>query len=423
MNIICKYDELVGSEKLTAHPKNRNKHPKEQIDRLAEIIKYQGVRAPIIISKRSNFIVKGHGTLQALKKLKIKQVPVVYQEFEDEDQEYAFVQSDNAIANWAELDLSAINLDLADLGPDFNIDLLGIKDFVLEPHDKYKEEIQDDVPEIDETRTISKLGDIYELGEHRIMCGDSTDKATVEKLMNGEKADLYLTDCPYGVSMEAREKSSSSSSWVNKDRHHSKISNDDRPLDEMKVFWNKVATAAIASCSDEASYYWFACQGGDQMMMMMMSLGEAGWAVKHELIWLKDQMVFGRADYHYKHEPIIYGWKRKGKHNWFGDRKETSVIECQRPKKSDLHPTMKPIELLERLLQNSSKHGHKVLDTFGGSGSTLIACEKTKRKCFMMELDPHYIDVIVTRWCKYTGKTEIKRNGEPMTWSINGKTD
>lgn len=138
--------------------------------------------------------------------------------------------------------------------------------------------------------------------------------------------------------------------------------------------------------------------------MMMMMLGDAEWQVKHELIWVKDQMCFGRADYHYKHEPIIYGWKRKCSHEWYGDRKQVSTFDCPRPKKSDLHPTMKPIELLERLLNNSSKNGQAVLDTFGGSGSTLIACEKTNRKCFMMELDPHYCDVIVERWERYTGK-------------------
>ena len=164
----------------------------------------------------------------------------------------------------------------------------------------------------------------------------------------------------------------------------------------------------------DAAYYWFACQGGDQMMMMMMMmfLGDAGWLVRHELIWVKPSMVFGRSDYHYRHEPIIYGWKRKGKHNWYADRKQTSVLEFARPHKSDLHPTTKPVAILEYLLGNSTVTTDSVLDTFGGSGSTLIACEKTNRKCFMMEIDPHYCDVIIERWEKFTGKkAKLINNG------------
>lgn len=262
---------------------------------------------------------------------------------------------------------------------------------------------EDQVPEVGES--ITKLGDIWQLGNHRLMCGDSTDVGMVEKLMDGRKADLWLTDPPYGVSMQAREESSSS--WVNKDRHHSAISNDDLSLEEMQVFWTKCATSAASVSSDTSCYYWFACQGGDQMMMMM-SLGDGGWQVKHELIWVKDQMVFGRADYHYKHEPILYGWKRGGTHEWYGDRKQVSVIECKRPRKSDLHPTMKPIELLEPLLQNSTKSGQNVLDLFGGSGSTLIACQKTNRKCYSMEIDPYYVTVIIRRWEEFTGQKAVK---------------
>lgn len=403
----CKYDELVDPKTLKDHPKNRNKHGSDQIERLAKLYQHHGIRHPIIVSKQTGFIVAGHGRKLAGIRANVE-MPVVYQDFESVEQEYAFIQSDNAVALWADLDLKGIGEDIIDFGPDFDIELLGIKDFVLDPSDKYQDKDADEVPEQVEPK--AKLGDIYKLGEHRLMCGDSTSLEAVAKLMNGGKADLYLTDCPYGVSMEAREKESGSGAWQNKDRVSSKITNDDRPLDEMKVFWRDVATAAIENCSDEASYYWFACQGGDQMMMMM-SLGDAGWAVKHELIWVKDQMCFGRADYHYKHEPIIYGWKRKGKHIWYGDRKQVSTIECPRPKKSDLHPTMKPIELLEKLLHNSSQQNSKVLDTFGGSGSTLIACEKTNRKCFMMELDPHYVDVIISRWEKFTGKKAELLNG------------
>lgn len=407
IEIRCSHDAMVKLSELKPHPKNRNKHPNEQIERLAQILKYQGIRSPIKISNRSGYMTAGHGRLEAFRHLKLKEAPVNYQDYDSDEQEYADLQSDNAIALWADLDLSGINTDIGDLGPDFDIDLLGIKDFTLEPADKFQGCDEDEVPEQVEPKT--KLGDIYQLGEHRLMCGDNNQIDQVISLMNDHKADLWLTDPPYGVGMQAREESSSSS-WVNKNRKNSQITNDDKSIDQMKVFWTDYAASAFAACSDKAAYYWFACQGGDQMMMMM-ALGDGGWQVKHELMWLKNQMVFGRADYHYKHEPILYGWKRGGTHEWHGDRTQTSVIECNRPRSSVLHPTMKPIELLEPLINNSTKLGQSILDMCGGSGSTLIACEKTNRKCFMMEIDPHYCDVIVARWEKYTGKTAELMNG------------
>lgn len=397
--MIIRADEIVmiPISEIKLNPKNRNKHPKDQIDRLVSIIQETGFRRPVTISNRSGHLSCGEGRYLAAKKLKLKEIPAMYQDYDSDEQEYADGIADNAIDKWAKLDLSSIHTDIQELGP-FNMDFLGLKDFKFEP-DIIPQADEDEIPEQVEPK--SKLGDLYILGNHRLLCGDSTNIQHVERLMNSEKADLWLTDPPYGVSMEVREQSSSS--WVNKDRVSSKITNDDKPIDEMKIFWTDCAASALVATSDKASYLWFACQGGDQMMMMM-SLGDAGWQVKHELIWVKDQMCFGRADYHYKHEPILYGWKRGGTHNFYGDRTQTSVFDHPRPKKSDLHPTMKPVELLERLLSNHSKMQDKILDLFGGSGSTLITCEKTNRKCFMMEIDPHYCDVIVARWEKYTGK-------------------
>ena len=394
--IHCKYDELVDVKKLKPYPKNRNKHSPEQITRLAKILKYQGIRAPIVVSKRSGYIVKGHGTLSAIKECGWDKAPVVTQDFEDEDQEYLFVQSDNSIAAWAELDLAGINVDLGELGP-FDIDLLGIKDFEVEPLDKYGDKDADDVPET--RKTDIKIGDLFSLGDHRLLCGDSTDKAQVERLMNSEKADLWLTDPPYGVSYKSNGRPGK----------HREIENDSMPLNEMKDFWQVAATNAINNCSDEAAYYWFACQGGDQMMMMMMmAISDSGWKVRHELIWNKDSMVMGRCDYHYKHEPILYGWKLKGKHHWHSDRCQVSVLDFPRPKKSEEHPTMKPVDLVQYLIGNNTTSGQSVLDTFCGSGTTLIACEKTNRKCYGMEIDPQYCQVIIDRWEKFSGKKAEK---------------
>lgn len=400
--IRCQYSELVDIHKLVPNPKNPNKHHEDQIERLAKIIDYQGMRSPIVVSKRSGFITKGHGRLEALKKIGWDKVPVDYQDYDNEAQEYADMVADNAIAEWAAQDLSMINAEMLELGPDFDVDLMGIKDFAIEPIEKYDEEKEDDVPEMPVIPVTTK-GDVWLLGNHRVMCGDSTMIDDVEKLMNGEKADLWVTDPPYGVSYQSN----------GAEDKHRKIANDSMPLDEMKDFWQSVASNAITVCSDESPYYWFACQGGDQMMMMMMSLGDAGWRVRHELIWVKDSMVKGRCDYHYKHEPIFYGWKKKGKHNWYSDRKQTSVLEFSRPKKSDLHPTMKPVELIEYLISNSSNRGQCVLETHCGSGSTLIACEKTGRKCYGMELDEKYCDVIIKRWQDFTGKEAIlESNGK-----------
>lgn len=390
--------EWVDIDKIVPNPKNRNQHPDKQITRLAKLIEHHGWRHPLIVSKNSGKLVVGHGRLLAAKELGVLKVPVHYQEFADETEEFTFGVSDNGVASWAELDLEGINTDIIDYGP-FDIDLLGINGFTIDAKYDHKED-EDDVPEIKTSKI--KEGDLFSLGSHRLLCGDSQNKEHLERLMSGEKASLWLTDPPYGVGMQAREESSSSA-WVNKDRVNSQITNDEKSLEEMTVFWKLAAEAAHSATSDTASYYWFACQGGGQMMMMMM-LGEAEWQVKHELIWVKDQMCFGRADYHYKHEPIIYGWKRNQSHEWCGDRKQVSTFEIPRPKKSDLHPTMKPVELLESLLTNSSKEGWIVLDTFLGSGSTLIACEKTNRHCYGVEIDPLYCQTIISRWEEFTGK-------------------
>lgn len=404
--IHCKYDELVNPKSLKDHPKNRNKHGQDQIERLAELYKYHGIRHPIIVSKQTCLIVAGHGRKLAALRAGIKQVPVVYQEFESSEAEYAFIQSDNAIAEWSELDLSAINTDLADLGPDFDIDMLGIKDFKLDLNEENEGLCDpDEVPE--EVPTKAKLGDLFVLGNHRLLCGDSTDLATVERLMNGEKADLWCTDAPYGVSYA--DKNEFLNSLGNGIRLTKRIENDHMKLDDSAEFWFQVASAALTVCSDKSPYYWFACQGGDQMMMMQ-ALGRAGWKVRHELIWVKNNHVLGRCDYQYKHEPILYGWKQDGSHNFYGGF-QTSVLEFKKPQANKLHPTMKPVELIELLITNSSKPGDKVLETFGGSGTAVVACEKIGRKCRAIEIDPHYIDVIIARWQKFTGKKAVREDG------------
>lgn len=398
IKIRCAHDKLVPIAELKPHPKNRNKHPENQIARLAEILSYQGFRYPIKVSKLSGFITSGHGRLLAATKLGMSEVPVNFQEYESEAQEYADLVADNAIALWAEIDLAGITDDIKDLG-DLNLDLLGLEDFsVSETTEGQCDE--DEVPEVVEPKT--KLGDLYVLGEHRLLCGDSTSLAEVERLMNDEKADLWIADPPFGVSY--MEKNAAVNGGVVKNQTGKEIKSDTKSVAELSPFWRDAASAAWAVTTDKASNYWCACQGSDKMMMMMMMMSEAGWNIRHELIWVKSSFVFGRSDYHYRHEPIIYGWKKDGTHEWFGDRKQDSVLEIKRPHKSDLHPTTKPVELFERFILNSSKPGQRILESFAGSGTTLIASEKTGRKSYNMELDPHYCDVIVARWEKFTGK-------------------
>lgn len=401
-NIHCKYDELLELKKFNLHPKNRNKHAQDQIDRLCKLYEYHGIRHPIIVSSLSGYIVAGHGRLAAAKQLKMESFPVVYQDFDSEEHEYAFLQADNAIALWAELDIEGIKTDLEQF-PELDHANLGIKDFEVKVETVPKAD-EDEVPEKVEPK--AKLGDIYKLGNHRLMCGDSTSIDAVEKLMNGEKADMVFTDPPYGVSYTKKTKE------VFNSKEYTEIKNDDKSGENLKDFFRDLFSSLFTALHDKSSYYICSPQGGDSEMMMMMMMRECGIKCRHQIIWVKDAPVFsmGRLDYDYKHEPILYGWVKTHDFKRNGSQ-DKSVWEFKRTE-NKLHPTMKPVELVENAILNSSDVGQNVIDICGGSGSTLIACEKTNRKCFMMELDPHYIDVIIARWEQYTGKKAELLNGQ-----------
>lgn len=263
--------------------------------------------------------------------------------------------------------------------------------------DDFNEE-QDDIP----VRT--KKGDIWLLGEHRLMCGDSTDADCVAKLMNGEKADMVFTDPPYGVSYT--EKNEYLNSFGKPMSCPKAIENDSKTPEEMYDFWRKAFELIYEHTNKKMAYYITAPQGGDLLLLLLLqAVRDAGFALKHQLIWNKNNHVLGRCDYNYKHEPIIYGWKIKGTHSFEGNGKfKTSVWDIPKPQRNDLHPTMKPIELISECLKDNSRKGDLVIDLFGGSGSTLIACEQLNRKCNMMEYTPNYCDVIIARWEKLTGK-------------------
>jgi len=406
MQIHCQYSQLVPVKELKAHPKNRNEHPKDQLERLAKILEYQGWRYPIKVSKLSGFITSGHGRLAAAKLLKLKEVPVSFQDYTDEAQEYADLQADNAIASWSELDLSAINADIGDLGPDFDIDLLGIKDFVIEPADKLDPQCdEDDVPDALPDPKVVR-GEVYILGKHRLMCGDSTAITDVDRLMDGEKPLLMVTDPPYGVKLDQSWRDTALGDKALGKGNANLVSNDDR------ADWYDV----WAICNAQIAYIWHASAFTD---VVMDSLRRAGFDVKQQIIWNKSVMVMGRQAYHWKHEPCWYAVRKGCDQNWVGDRKQVTVWDAAPPThimsgskedKTD-HPTQKPILVYEIPIENHTRRGDLLYEPFSGSGSAFVAAEKLSRRVFGMELDPKYCGIILDRWQKYTGKKAHREDG------------
>lgn len=406
MKIHCTYNELFPISSLKPSPKNRNKHPQEQIERLAKILEYQGWRYPIKVSNQSGFITSGHGRLLAAKSLGQTEVPVNFQDYESEEQEYADIQADNAIASWAELDLAGINTDLEQLGPDFDLDMLGIKDFVLEPADKYGDQDADSIPGVQSA--VVSPGELYHLGNHRLLCGDSTYAASVSKLMNGEKADMVFTDPPYGISYQ-KDMSQLEATARNRRKDGKIVSNDELTGEKLLIFlFNSIQAWPLKP----GGVFYVCSPSGCTELYFRKALGEL---LRECIVWNKDQFVFGRQDYHWKHESILYGWAEGAGHYFVDDRTQNTVWDCPRPKKSEEHPTMKPVELVERAIRNSSRSGENLFDGFAGAGTAFIACEKTNRKCYGMEIDPIYCGVILDRWAKFTGKDPVREDGKP--WS------
>ena len=304
---------------------------------------------------------------------------------------------------WDEAELTSVaaqeGIDLPDWG-------LDPKDLGIE-EDKKEAQEDDFDEEKDQVDAICQKGDIWLLGEHRLMCGDSTDAEDVARLMDGDLAQLVITDPPYNVAIGSKNKFLTEHGFgggIQED-----IENDKGMTDEEigEKIWAPAFKNLCDFATDDCAIYVSMPQGGTHMMMMMMMMSRY-WQVKHELIWLKNAPTFsmGRLNYDYKHEPIVYGWKKK--HNWYAKEPKQSILCFDKPKKCDLHPTMKPIALWAELICNSSQEGMIVSDFFGGSGTTIIACEQLKRKARIMELDPHYCDVIIARWEKLTGQKAIK---------------
>lgn len=362
------------------------------------IIKY-GFSFPFYIWKsgKTNYILDGHGRFETLCRMQkdgylIPPLPVFYIKAKDKaEAKQKLLRLNSTYGKMTKESVLEFAEDL-----EINFDEISLPDTTIDFSDQSEEtpetEGDDEVPEVEE-KAVSKRGEMYELGNSLLMCGDSTNAEDVARLMGGEKADMVVTDPPYNVDYQGKTKSKM------------KIENDKMCDDNFRLFLVDAFTTMKDAMKDGASFYiWYASV---QVYNFQGACDDVGLQVRQELCWNKNSLVLSRQDYQWKHEPCLYGWKDGASHNWYGDRKQTTVIDCKRPTASRLHPTMKPVELFEYLIKNSSKEGDVVLDLFGGSGTTLIASEKTNRKGRLMELDPHYCDVIrkrYTQWCKENGR-------------------
>jgi DNA modification methylase len=387
---------LVDPSKLKEHSKNRNKHGQDQIERLSELFKYHGIRHPIICdADNKKTIIAGRGRQLAAIRKGIKEYPVVYQKFDSEEQKYAFIQADNSIALWAELDLHSINVDLADLGPDFNIDMLGIKNFTLDMAEKEGLTDEDEVPEHVEPKT--KLGDIYQLGDHRLMCGDSTSIDAVDKLMCGEKADMVFTSPPYNFGKAGFEK---------RGKYEAAHDSDENEwLDLMRGFmatWQTVSEYQFVNLQILAGnkvkihewLYIYKDRFVDQLALVKSSLP----AMEKNILNAEFECLY-----------IFRSIENPKKHIHLGKEFRGNISNVFQMKRSKgefagVHRAAFDVSFPEYFIDTLTSYDKSIADPFGGTGTTLIACEKTNRKCFMMELDPHYCDVVVKRWENFTGK-------------------
>ena len=351
------------------------------VDAVASSIKNFGFKVPIIVDSEDE-IVAGHTRLKAAKKLGLEEVPCIIADDLTPEQIKAFRLADNKVAEFSEWDMDLLMVELDDI--DIDMAEFGFDNV------EFIEEVEEDDFEIEvPEEPKAKLGDIYQLGRHRLMCGDSTGE-DVNRLMDGVEADMYLTDPPYNVS------------YVGKTADALTINNDEMDDSKFREFLYKAFKSADSVMKEGASFYIF--HADSEGYNFRGACFDNEWVIRQCLIWVKNSIVMGRQDYHWKHEPILYGWKKGSAHKWYSDRKQSTVLEFDRPTRNAEHPTMKPISIISYLIGNNTRSGDIVLDNFGGSGSTLIACEQLNRICYMMELDPKYVDVIINRWEEYTGK-------------------
>lgn len=397
---------LVSIDKLIPYVNNARTHSPEQINKLRASLREFGFINPVIIDKAFN-IIAGHGRVLAARAEGIQEIPCVLVDYLTEAQKKAYILADNRMAMDAGWDEELLKVELESLeGEAFDLSLTGFDEKELADLFKEDSEIQDD--DYDLTAALEKAsfvekGDRWIVGRHVLYCDDATNEEDVNKLMEDKKANLILTDPPYGVSF-------CSSAGL-------KIQNDSLKNEDFYNFLLKAFKNMVTHVEAGASAYIF--HADTEGLNFRTAFVDAGFHLAGCCIWKKDSLVLGRSDYQWQHEPVLYGFLKNGKHNWYSDRKQTTIWEFAKPKRSENHPTSKPLDLLSYPIKNSSQENAIVIDTFGGSGSTLMACELTNRICYTMELDEKYASVILRRYVENGGNPEgvyCIRNGEKVMY-------
>lgn len=404
---------LADVEELIPYARNARTHSSAQITQIAASIKEFGFLAPIVIAE-DNTILCGHGRFYAAQKLGLKKIPCVKESHLTEAQKRAYIIADNKLSINAGWDDELLAVELSDLqgeGVDLSITGFDEKELADLFDDKSKSDVEDDGYDLSaalEKAAFVQRGDIWTVGRHRLMCGDATSADDVAALMGGKRANLLLTDPPYGVSFK-------SSSGLT-------IQNDSIKDEDFYSFLKSAFSAAVDCLEKGAAAYIF--HADTEGLNFRRAFVDAGFHLAGCCIWVKDSLVLGRSDYQWQHEPVLYGFLQNGKHSWYSDRKQTTIWNFAKPKKNANHPTSKPLDLLSYPIQNSSQENAIVLDTFGGSGSTLMACELTNRICYTMELDEKYASVILRRYVDDTGRSDdvfVERAGERIPYASLAK--
>lgn len=402
--------QLVPLLKLVPYVNNARTHSPEQITKLRSSLREFGFINPVIIDSDYG-IIAGHGRVLAAKEEGIEEVPCVLVDYLTEAQKKAYILADNRFAQDAGWDEELLRIEIESLkGVDFDVALTGfeeaeIADLFAGNKDNTAKDDDFDLSAALEKAAFVQRGDIWTVGRHRLMCGDATNHEDVEALMDGKKANLIVTDPPYGVSFKSSDGLT--------------IQNDSIKGDDFYTFlYNAFSCMVEHTESGGAAYVFHADTEG---LNFRKAFIDAGFHLAGVCIWVKNSLVLGRSDYQWQHEPVLYGFLQNGKHHWYSDRKQTTIWNYDKPKRNKNHPTSKPLDLLGYPISNSSQENGIVIDTFGGSGSTLMACEQLNRICFTMELDEKYASVILRRYVEDTGDMDgvfVMRDGEKIPYSV-----
>lgn len=398
--------QLVSTDKLIPYVNNARTHSAEQINKLRASLREFGFINPVIIDREFN-VIAGHGRIAAAKAEGISKVPCVFADHLTEAQKKAYILADNRMALDAGWDEEMLKVEIEALqAEDIDISLTGFDEKELASLFDTDTDAQEDDFDVDaelEKPCVTQSGDIWTLGKHTLVCGDSTKEDTYAALMDGRKANLVITDPPYNVNYEGTA---------------GKIKNDNMATDKFYQFLFDAFSNMANVMADDASIYVF--HADTEGLNFRKAFADAGFYLSGCCIWKKQSLVLGRSPYQWQHEPVLYGWKKKGKHQWYTGRKESTIWEFDKPKRNGDHPTMKPVPLLAYPIRNSSMANSVVLDPFGGSGSTLIACEQTDRICLTIELDEKFCDVIVKRYIEQVGSDDgvyVVRDGKKIPYS------